>query len=196
MTSIHCPSCGAEMSLDVCLAHEGLRQCYADMLRLTAPMPEQLFRYTNLFKPRKTRMRPERFAKLANELIAGIQAESINYNGRDWHVPITLWQSAFETLQARVETGKISLPLGNHNYLYTILADLSDKAEAVVEKEQEQNRRHPTSERRAGIHTGAVDVAQALGYKRDPELQKILNNKGDPTPEAVKKQLEQLKGQS
>ena len=193
MTNLHCPSCGAEMSLDVVLAHEGLRKCYAEMIKLTAPLPEQLLRYINLFRPLKVKMRPERFAKLANEIISGIQSETICYNGREWHVPLELWRSAFEAVQGRVEAGKMTRPLGNHNYLYAILADISNKAEAAIEEEREQARRHPTSERRAGVKKDAVDMADAIGAALDPELLKIINHKADPMPEDVKKKLEELK---
>ena len=187
MTTLKCPTCGAEMDMSVCLANHALKKAYDDMLKCFSEA-DLLHRYIMLFKPAKNDMRADREAKLINTLLPCIMTQSITHQGREWVVPHEVWRSGFNAMLAKAEAGKISLPLTSHGYLFTILADLASKLEAAAEKQREEERRHP---RRSTTSAGLVHAGH---YPIDPELAKIKGTVPDPIPAAIKDQLNKLKG--
>lgn len=186
MTTLRCIACGAEMSLDALLAHEELRVASYELLSLCLPLGALLLRYVGLFRPAKNKMSASRMAQLLNNLLPLIRKQTIEHNGRDWHVPEEVWRAGIDEMVKKADAGKLTLPLTSNGYLFTILADLASKIEAEQEKQTEQQRRHPA---RNTIKTGAQPAVLAL----DPELQKIKNHTGDPMPESVKALSQRLK---
>lgn len=163
MSHVQCPACGAEMSLDVCLSHEALRRATFDLLTMSLPLGALVMRYIALFKPAKNRLSPDRMAKLVQLLLPDMQRQRISHKGRDWHMPLTGWRAGLEAMLEKAAADKLSLPLDNHQYLYTVLAGMADKVEAVDEQAHEQQRR---TQRTAPTSNGLVSVADAVVQPR------------------------------
>jgi hypothetical protein len=159
MTLLCCPSCGGEMSLDVLIAHNELRQATFSLVEKSLSLGSLVLRYVALFRPAKNRMSADRWAKLIGQLLPDLQRNAITYKGRDWHMPLEGWKAGFEAMLEKAAAGKLTLPLENHNYLYTVLVGLADKVEAVAEEQTEQSRR---AERPAAAPAGPVTAAEAL----------------------------------
>ena len=159
MSHVQCPACGAEMSLDVCLSHEALRRATFELLTISLPLGALVMRYIALFKPAKNRLSPDRMAKLVQQLLPDMQRCAINHKGREWHMPMTGWRAGLETMLEKAAADKLSLPLDNHQYLYTVLAGMADKVEATEEQTNEQQRR---TQRAPTTNTGPVSVATAV----------------------------------
>lgn len=159
MSHVQCPACGAEMSLDVCLSHEALRRATFDLLTLSLPLGALVMRYIALFKPPKNRLSPDRMAKLVQQLLPDMQRNGITHKGRDWHMPMSGWRAGLEAMLEKAAADKLSLPLDNHQYLYTVLAGMADKVEAVEEHANEEQRR---TQRAVSSTYVPVKVADAL----------------------------------
>jgi hypothetical protein len=158
MTLLCCPSCGGEMSLDVLIAHNELRQATFTLVEKSLSLGSLVLRYIALFRPAKNRMSADRWAKLIGQLLPDLQRNAITHKGREWHVPLETWKAGFEAMLEKAAASKLTLPLENHNYLYTVLVGLADKVEAVDEEQTEQSRR---TERPAQAPAGPVTAAEA-----------------------------------
>lgn len=157
---VTCPGCGAEMTLDVLLAHEESRRAMAQLAQLTVPMSGPVLRYLALFRPAKRQMSHARVVTLIEELLPDLQRAAITRKGREWAATPALWQAAIETVLAARDKGALTLPLTSHGYLYEVLAGLADKHEAQAERETEADRR---GRRAAGVDAaGAVPAAAVL----------------------------------
>ena len=69
-----CPACGAEMTLDVAIAHEGARAATLTALELPERLGKQLIAYVTLFRPPKRQLSHDRLAGILGELLPMIQA--------------------------------------------------------------------------------------------------------------------------
>jgi hypothetical protein len=143
LPTFDCPVCRNTLSWDVVFAHQGVREAmmalvnaHPDARRLLRP----LLGYITLFAPKKTAMRYERVASLANELVGMISAAQIERNGRTYPAPAGYWQQAFDELIARHHAGSLRTPLGSHGYLLEVIAGYAGKAEAKAEAAQENQR--------------------------------------------------------
>jgi hypothetical protein len=140
---VSCPSCNAELSLDVLLAHDEARAAMARLAAasLPAPISGPVLRYLALFRPSKRRLSIDRMTTLLLELLPDIERQAVTRKGRDWATTPEMWSAAIEQMLANRDAGKLTLPLTSHGYLQEVLVGLADKAEAVRERETEQTRR-------------------------------------------------------
>jgi len=143
MPSFDCPVCRNPLTWDVVFAHQGVREAmlalvnaHPDGARLLRP----LLGYIGLFAPKRTAMRYERVAGLANELVAMIRSAQIERDGRVWPAPVAYWQQAFEELVNRGHAGGLRTPLGSHGYLFEVIVGYANKAEAKSESTAEKQR--------------------------------------------------------
>jgi hypothetical protein len=160
---VSCPSCNAELSLDVLLAHDEARAAMARLAAasLPAPISAPVLRYLALFRPTKRRLSIDRMTTLLLELLPDIERQAVTRKGRDWATTPEMWSAAIEQMLANRDAGKLTLPLTSHGYLHEVLVGLADKAEAVRERETETARRDRTGEVRInGVEVRAL--AEAL----------------------------------
>lgn len=143
MPSFDCPVCRNPLTWDVVFAHQGVREA---MLALVNAHPEgrhllrPLLGYISLFSPKKSAMRYERIATLANELVAMIRAAQIERNGCVYSAPTGYWQQAFDELITRNHAGALRTPLASHGYLLEVLVGYASKAESGAETAREKQR--------------------------------------------------------
>jgi hypothetical protein len=155
--NVTCPSCGAEMDLDVLLAHEDSRQALARLATLSLPLGKRVLQYIRLFKPTTRQLGHGRVVKLIEELLPDLQREAITHNGRTWNAKLETWSTAIERVLERRDTGKLTLPLKSHGYLYEVIAALADKVEAVAETALEAERRnHRAAGAAPELHSAAA----------------------------------------
>ena len=163
--NLTCPACFARFQLDAALNDTSARHAIAIALELPGELGPLLLRYLGCFNPPQRAASWSRINRLLNELNAAINAGKIRRHGRDWHTTTPIWHQALTTLLARKDTGKLNLPLDDHNYLYAITADLADKAEGVQEKTAEANlinRRTTAGATTSKTTSNPIDHAQQL----------------------------------
>lgn len=198
MSHLQCPSCGAEMSLDVALANEALRRATVDLITMSLPLGSLVLRYVGLFRPAKNRLSPDRMAKLIGQLVPDMQRGAIQHKGRDWAMPINAWRTGLEAMLEKAAADKITLPLENHNYLYTVLAGQADKVEAREETQREAERRHGPRQDTVQVRGQSMSIGDALQVVhggKDPALLKAEadDRNAAPMPDTVRAYREALR---
>ncbi|MCB1909951.1 MAG: hypothetical protein KDH15_21530 [Rhodocyclaceae bacterium] len=137
---ITCPSCNAEMTLDVALGHQGGRDAVRALAELDPGnrlLPATV-RYVALFSPPKQKQRLDRFAALVREVAELVRPAKLEYRGRLLPAPRDYWVAAMDEMCVRRES--LSLPLKSHGYLKTIVAGYAEKAAATAEARTEAQR--------------------------------------------------------
>lgn len=144
--NVTCPSCGAEMGMDVLLAHEDSRHALARLALVSLPLGKQVLQYLRLFKPATRSMSHSRTVALMLELLPDLERQMVERNGRQWPAPTESWRVAFERMLELRDNGKLKLPLTGHGYLYEVIAGLADQLEGAAERATEAGRRERRSE--------------------------------------------------
>lgn len=135
---LSCPACGATISLDAVIGHEGAREAIQIALRLPANLGKSLIQYIGLFRPAQRQLSMDRVSGLLNELLPMIEAAQIERNGKRFSAPLDYWAMALAEMVNKRES--LSLPLKSHGYLLTIIAGYADKAESKAEQQTEKTR--------------------------------------------------------
>jgi len=127
-----CPSCGATVSLDALIAHEGARDALMAAFKLSGPLGAALVRYLALFRPDTRELSMDRVGKLLGELVPDIQAGRIARNGQVFDAPREAWLWAIEQALAARDGGRLKTPLKSHGWLYEVIGSYRPAATALV----------------------------------------------------------------
>lgn len=127
-----CPNCGATLSLDALIAHDDARAALRLLVQLGGDLAALTIRYLGLFRPAQTELTFARVAKLLGELLPDIQAQRIERKGTVYDAPPAAWLWAIQEVLATRDSGKLTLPLKSHGYLYEVLANYRPTAVGVV----------------------------------------------------------------
>lgn len=159
-----CPSCGALMSLDVIVAHDGAREAVQIALQLPAPLGKLLIQYVALFRPAKRQLTLDRLAALLGELLPMVQSETVRRDGKRYRVPQEVWAAALQEMTERNARKPFDRPLTSHGYLLEILVSKASAAEAVEETRREEQRRHAPQGNRVGMRasSAAAEIGVAM----------------------------------
>lgn len=116
-----CPSCGATLSLDALIAHDGARDALGVAFKLSGPLGHSLVRYLGLFRPETRELTMDRVAKLLGELLPDLQSQRINRGGQVFQAPPECWTWAIDQALAARESGRLATPLKGHGWLYQVM---------------------------------------------------------------------------
>ena len=117
---VRCPSCGAEMSLDVVIEHDAAAQALALALSFT-PLGKLIVRYLAMFRPAKSKLSWPRVVTLLGELMPMIESQRIERNGTLYEAPHDVWCAAIEQMLATRDAGRLQTPLKSHGYLLEVI---------------------------------------------------------------------------
>ena len=153
---ISCPACGAEMTLDVLLAHEDSRRMLARLVTVGVPLGALVMRYIGLFRPGKRQLTHGRVVTLIDQMLPDMERAAIERKGRLWAAPREVWRVSLEAVLEARDKGALDLPLRSHGYLYEVIASHAGKGEAQAERDVE-------AQRRARAHVaGPAPLAEVL----------------------------------
>lgn len=125
-----CPSCGATLSLDALIAHDGARDALGVAFKLSGPLGHSLVRYLGLFRPETRELTMDRVAKLLGELLPDLQSQRINRGGQVFQAPPECWTWAIDQALAARESGRLATPLKGHGWLYQVMTQYQPGAAA------------------------------------------------------------------
>lgn len=117
-----CPSCGATLSLDALVAHDGAREALAAVFKIGGPLGAAVVRYLALFRPETRELTLDRVARLLGEIIPDIQAQRISRDGQVFEAPAEAWVWAIEQSLAARDAGRLKTPLKSHGWLYEVIS--------------------------------------------------------------------------
>ena len=124
--NIKCPNCGAVHSLDSLINDADASSVLRAVLEMDAEMGKAAIRYIGLFRPAKSQLSWSRTAKLLNELLPMMKAQTAERDGVSHPAPAEAWLHGFnETVNAR-DQGRLKLPLKSHGYLLEIVSQWQD----------------------------------------------------------------------
>lgn len=120
--NIKCPNCGAVHSLDSLINDADASAVLRAVLEMDVEMGKAAIRYVGLFRPAKSQLSWSRTAKLLNELLPMMKAQTAERDGVAFPAPAEAWLHGFnETVNAR-DQGRLKLPLKSHGYLLEIVS--------------------------------------------------------------------------
>ena len=127
-----CPSCGATLSLDALIAHDGAREALTAAFKLSGALGSALVRYLALFRPESRELTMDRVARLVGDLLPDLQAQRISRNGQVYDAPLEAWVWAIEQALAARDAGRLTLPLKSHGWLYEVISNWRPQTGQVV----------------------------------------------------------------
>lgn len=120
--NIKCPNCGAVHSLDSLINDADASAVLKAVLEMDVEMGKAAIRYVGLFRPAKSQLSWARTAKLLNELMPMMKAQTAERDGVSSPAPAEAWLHGFnETVNAR-DQGRLKLPLKSNGYLLEIVS--------------------------------------------------------------------------
>jgi len=136
---VTCPSCRAKFSLEAA-QDDTVHLAFADAYsRIPKAMKHQALRYIALFRPKKSAMSWERAARLAEQLAGQIESGRVQAGGNPARpAPPDIWRQGIEKM---IDHPPKTLPLSNHNYLFKIVWELADQADAQAEYQRNRSER-------------------------------------------------------
>lgn len=146
---LSCPSCGALMSLDVVVAHDGAREAVQAALQLPAPLGKHLIQYLTLFRPAKRQLTLDKLSVILNELLPMVQAGEIRRDGKVYLIPVSVWVGGLQEMMDRHKAKPFVTPLKSHGYLLEVLIGRANSAEAKAEAKRERERQQPPAREQA-----------------------------------------------
>ena len=139
--NIKCPNCGAVHSLDSLINDADASAVLRAVLEMDVEMGKAAIRYVGLFRPAKSQLSWSRTAKLLNELLPMMKAQTVERDGVSSPAPAEAWIHGFnETVNAR-DQGRLKTPLKSHGYLYEILASWVGQPSAGQQTVNQPSRR-------------------------------------------------------
>lgn len=127
-----CPSCGATLSLDALVAHDGAREALAIVFKLSGPLGAAVVRYLALFRPETRELTMDRVGRLLGEILPDIQAQRISRDGQVFEAPADAWVWAIEQSLAARDSGRLKTPIKSHGWLYEVISSYRPKAGQMV----------------------------------------------------------------
>lgn len=127
-----CPACGATLSLDALIAHDGARDALVAAFKLSGQLGSAVVHYLALFRPAARELTMDRVAKLLGEILPDIQAQRISRDGQVFEAPLEAWVWGIEQSIAAREAGRLKTPLKTHGWLYEVISSYRPTAGQVV----------------------------------------------------------------
>jgi len=183
--NISCPNCALNFPLVAGLNEADAKRYAALMGELPPALAKPLTQYLALFKPAKTGLTWSRALKLLGELLPDIRRGQVRRNGRDWPAPADYWSLAIQTMLEQRD--KLTLPMRNHGYLYSILSGLADRTEAAQEQRVEAARAHRP------LTGGMATIGQAIQSQIVGLEQMIASTPDGPAKESLERQAAALR---
>jgi hypothetical protein len=120
------------VSLDALVAHDAAREALAAVFKLGGPVGSALVRYLALFRPESRELTMDRVARLVSDLLPDLQAQRISRNGQIHDAPLDAWVWAIEQALTARDSGRLTLPLKSHGWLYEVISSYRPQAGQVV----------------------------------------------------------------
>ena len=193
-TDLSCPTCGSEFDLVTVFANECDQQALARLVAVSFPIGTRVLQYVALHTPAKQRLTAAKKIKLLLQLLPDLERQAINYKGRDWSVPLSLWSDAIDQMLAKRDTQRIELPLKGHGYLYAVLAGLASDHEAAAERQREADLRSAGRQHSSDSATQVGELLQNPAPRAQPRLAPAQPGGMSPAVRAMRAEIERKKG--
>jgi hypothetical protein len=139
---ITCPTCHDRFPIAAGFLEDDGKRLAALLADMEPVLGRAVIGYLRLFKPAKQGLRTARAVKLVQSLDELVREGTVCKDERGGvRRPATpaMWAEGIE--QMLTDHARLSLPLGGHNYLRTVVFGIANQADAAVEQARERHRR-------------------------------------------------------
>lgn len=116
-----CHNCGATASLDLLVSTNAAGQAFAEAFNAPAPLAPLMLKYLGMFRPLERELGFGRATTLLKEINPFINKGKLTYNRISTDAPLAAWAWGINQVMTARDKGTLKLPLGNHNYLFSIV---------------------------------------------------------------------------
>lgn len=162
-----CPECGAKFSLHAALNDARSRQALGAALSFDRRLADPILVYVDLFSPAERAMRADKLCRVLTELADMMNSGNITQNSAIIPVTFEGWRAGLETVAE--QRSKLQLPLNNHNYLKSVIANHYKRQQGVAEQKQEDAARnrprkaqHSQQKNKTAYEHGVQSIRQQL----------------------------------
>ena len=148
-----CPDCAYKAPLQSFLQDARGRAAMKACLQISPHLADRIMNYLDLFSPGTRAIRHDKLANLFEELAKHITSAQVERNGQVWSAPVPVWKTALEAVVANRDN--LTLPLPNHGYLFTTIANLANKAAG-----QREDKKHQQAQQGAGDRQGKKSMKE------------------------------------
>jgi hypothetical protein len=203
MLLVHCPYRSAGFDLIQAWDDEDARKFTALIITLPPKAVRPTFKYlTVCFKPPKQALRWSKLLKLLSDLTPMIIDRQIKRNGTLYTVPLDMWVDRMQQLvESRPET--VKLPLKDHAYLLTILANQAEQMAGKAESKTEADKRNgvrPQADANAEPTISMAELKAMAEQKQaetkqpvQPVIKPVTESKPREMSHVVKSSIEEMK---
>ncbi|MGH8053551.1 MAG: hypothetical protein ACREP4_06500 [Stenotrophomonas sp.] len=137
-----CPHCAFQAEVEAFFMDDDGKRLAAVVAELPPECGRAVLAYLRLFKPHKTSLRAARAVKLSREIADLIKTGSVCKDERSGiRRPATpsMWALGIEQMLSQRD--RLSLPLESHGYLRAVVYGIADSADAITERQREEDAR-------------------------------------------------------
>jgi hypothetical protein len=116
-----CHNCGATASLDLLVSTSAAGQAFAEAFNVPTPLSALMLKYLGMFRPAERELAFGRATTLLKEINPFINQGKLTYNRQTTDAPLAAWAWGINQVLSARDKGTLKLPLGNHNYLFSIV---------------------------------------------------------------------------
>lgn len=129
-----CSSCGGRTPVELAVEHEGASRVVTRCMSSLGPVGVAMMGYMALHRPAQRFLTWEKVERLLVELLDVYDAGILERDHLQHPLTDELWVAAIGAV--RDAAPKLKLPLDGHNYLFAILATMSQKAAHAAEQDR------------------------------------------------------------
>lgn len=126
---LRCPKCATTGDVLLFVEAEATRVTLKRLFSRT-PIGLLVLRYVDLHKPATRDMSPDRWNKLATEVMDLVEQGNLQHQGRHISAPLEAWQYAVDEAYKQRDAGKLQLPLSGHGWITSVIAAYKPKPAA------------------------------------------------------------------
>ncbi len=133
---LKCLNCGCTHSLDsLVMANKG-GKAFLQAFDVPPELKTPIIQYLGLFRSQGRSLNFDRVAKLLAEINPIIRAKKVTFDKHTFDAPVTAWAWGIEQMIKQCDEGKLSLPLRNHNYLFSVMSRFDSKKDVNPNQNQ------------------------------------------------------------
>ena len=133
---LKCLNCGCTHSLDsLVMANKG-GEAFIQAFDVPPELKTPIIQYLGLFRSHSRSLSFDRLAKILAEINPIIRAKKVTFDKNTFDAPLTAWIWGIEQVIKQRDEGKLSLPLRNHNYLFSVMSRFDAKKDVNPSQNQ------------------------------------------------------------
>lgn len=126
-----CHNCGATSSLDLLVSTNSAGRAFVAAFNVPPAIAPLMLKYLGLFRPVNRELAFGRATTLISEITPFINNGKLTFDRQTTDAPLAAWSWGINQVLVARDTGKLTVPMSNHNYLYRIVQGYDHRKHAT-----------------------------------------------------------------